>query len=86
MPLGEQGRVNGLPVQRERSERNAAQTADGGGEEEGVAKSIAAVKRMEPPYTVAIQLKIFTPVGRAMRRLDAPNAESQAGPRPTTNV
>ncbi len=50
------------------------------------AKCSAVVPRMSPPQSVAIQLKIFTPVGIAMSIVVAANAESAMGPRPTANM
>ena len=51
-----------------------------------MAKSIEVVKRIAPPHMVAIQLKIFTPVGTAMSMLAAPKTRSQgrAQARPRT--
>src|SRR5207244_6820887 len=50
------------------------------------AKWSAVVPRMSPPHRVAIQLKIFTPVGTAMSIVVAANTESAIGPRPTANM
>src|SRR5256885_16859028 len=50
------------------------------------AKCSAVVPRMSPPHSVAIQLKIFTPVGTAINMVVAANTESAIGPRPTANM
>ena len=50
------------------------------------ANNIAVVKRIAPPQSVAVQLKIFTPVGTAMNIVEIPNAETATGPRPTANM
>ena len=42
--------------------------------------------RSEPPQTVAIQLKIFTPVGIAISIEVIANAESATGPIPVANM
>ncbi len=47
---------------------------------------IAEVNRRSPLYIVAIQLKIFTPVGMAMIAVEMPNAVFATGPRPTANM
>ena len=47
---------------------------------------IAAVNRRSPLYIVAIQLKIFTPVGMAMIAVEMPNAVFATGPSPTANM
>ena len=39
-----------------------------------------------PPQMVAIQLKIFTPVGTAMNIVEIAKAEFATGPRPTANM
>ena len=49
---------------------------------EPMANIIGAFRRIEPPQIVAIQLKIFTPVGTAIRIVDIPNAELAIVPRP----
>ena len=51
-----------------------------------IAKFIAVVKRIEPPCSVAIQLKIFTPVGMAISIVVTPNTVSATGPIPTANM
>ena len=51
-----------------------------------MANSSGVRKRMLPPHSVAIQLKIFTPVGTAMNIVDRANAEFATGPRPTANM
>ena len=48
--------------------------------------SIGVVKRIDPPHIVAIQLKIFTPVGTAMNIVDKANAVLATGPSPTANM
>ena len=50
------------------------------------AKNSGARKRMRPPQSVMIQLRIFTPVGMAMSMVIIEKAESAAGPRPTANM
>jgi len=50
------------------------------------AKWKAVVKRMEPPHSVASQLKIFTPVGIAMSMVEMENAASATGPMPAANM
>src|SRR5207302_8810637 len=50
------------------------------------AKCNAVVPRMSPPHSVAIQLKIFTPVGTAINIVVALKTESAIGPRPTENM
>ena len=40
------------------------------------------MKLIEPPQSVAIQLKIFTPVGMAIRIVEMPKAEFATEPRP----
>ena len=42
--------------------------------------------RSEPPQIVAIQLKIFTPVGIAISIEVMANAESATGPIPVANI
>ena len=49
-------------------------------------KYIAVVKRIAPPQRVAVQLKIFTPVGTAMNMVDTLNAAVATGPSPTANM
>ena len=51
-----------------------------------MANSADVVKRIWPPYIVASQLKIFTPVGMAMSIVVMPNTESAIGPMPTANM
>ncbi len=51
-----------------------------------MAKSIAVVKRIEPPHNVPSQLKIFTPVGMAMIIVLATKNESAIGPSPVVNM
>src|SRR5881628_2205655 len=50
------------------------------------AKCSAVVPRMSPPHSVAIQLKIFTPVGTAINIVVPANTESAIGPSPTENM
>src|SRR5947209_8685039 len=45
-----------------------------------------AFTRILPPAIVAIQLKIFTPVGTAMNIVDRANADLATGPRPVANM
>src|SRR2546427_7863339 len=49
------------------------------------AKCSAVVPRIVPPHSVAIQLKIFTPVGTAISIVVAEKTESAIGPSPTEN-
>ena len=39
-----------------------------------------------PPHMVAIQLRIFTPVGTAMNIVDSENAATETGPMPEANM
>ena len=48
--------------------------------------SIGEVNRRSPRHIVAIQLKIFTPVGIAMIAVEMPNAVFATGPRPAANM
>ena len=41
---------------------------------------------MDPPQSVAIQLKILTPVGTATAMVEIAKAVSATGPRPTVNM
>src|SRR6266540_3563205 len=50
------------------------------------AKCSAVVPRIAPPQSVAIQLKILTPVGTAISIVVAEKTESAMGPRPTENM
>ena len=50
------------------------------------ANSMAVVMRSRPPTIVAIQLKIFTPVGIAMSMLVAEKIAFSVSPRPTANM
>ena len=50
------------------------------------ANFIATVKRICPPHIVAIQLKIFTPVGMAISIVASEKTESAIGPMPTENM
>ena len=51
-----------------------------------MAKSIETVKWMRPRHIVPVQLNILTPVGTAMRKLEAANVRVTASPRPTANM
>ena len=51
-----------------------------------IAKSIGVARRIRPPTIVAIQLKIFTPVGTAMSMLDAAKKKVSNAERPTANM
>ncbi len=51
-----------------------------------IANFIAVVKRIWPPHIVAIQLKIFTPVGIAMSIVMSEKTVSATAPRPTANM
>ena len=44
------------------------------------------VKVSFPPHIVAIQLRIFTPVGTAMNIVDTEKAATEMGPRPEANM
>ena len=50
------------------------------------AKSRGVRNRIAPRHRVAVQLKIFTPVGTAMNIVDTAKAELAYGPRPTVNM
>src|SRR5947209_5117719 len=50
------------------------------------ANSIGVLKLTEPRYIVAIQLKIFTPVGTAMSIVLDEKTASAMAPRPTENM
>ena len=51
-----------------------------------IAKSIAALNLIRPPHIVAIQLRIFTPVGTAINIVDSEKAATETGPIPDTNI
>ena len=51
-----------------------------------IAKSIGVLKRIEPPHSVPIQLKIFTPVGTAISMVVTAKTASASGPMPTANM
>ena len=51
-----------------------------------IENSIGVVKRMSPPHSVPIQLKIFTPVGIAMIIVETAKAVFATGPSPTANM
>ena len=48
--------------------------------------SIGVVNVSLPPHMVAIQLRIFTPVGTAMNIVDTEKAATEMGPRPEANM
>ena len=50
------------------------------------AKSIGVEKLSLPPHMVAIQLRIFTPVGTAMNIVDTEKAATDQGPSPEANM
>ena len=50
------------------------------------AKSIGVVKFNDPPHIVAVQLRIFTPVGMAISIVAAEKAAIGVGPRPVVNM
>src|SRR2546423_13147033 len=50
-----------------------------------IANFIATVNVRHPPYIVATQLRIFTPVGTAMNIVDTENAATEIGPTPEAN-
>ena len=50
------------------------------------AKYSGVLKRSDPPHMVAIQLKIFTPVGMAINIVVAENTVFPIGPSPTANM
>ena len=47
-----------------------------------IANNIGVLRRIEPPQPVPSQLKIFTPVGTAIRIVEMPKAELATVPRP----
>ncbi len=49
-------------------------------------QSIAVVNRIRPRHMVAVQLKIFTPVGIAMSMLPREKKRSAGTPRPAANM
>jgi len=51
-----------------------------------MANFIGTVKRTSPAHMVAIQLKIFTPVGIAMSIVISEKIESATAPIPTANM
>ena len=51
-----------------------------------IENSMGVSKRRSPRHSVAIQLKIFTPVGIAMITVEMPNAVLATGPRPVANM
>ena len=51
-----------------------------------IANFIAAVKRICPPHSVAIQLKIFTPVGIAISMVESVKNSCPASGMPTVNM
>ena len=50
------------------------------------AKYSGVLNRSDPPHMVAIQLKIFTPVGIAISIVVTENTVFAIGPRPTENM
>ena len=50
------------------------------------ANFMAVVHHSRPPYMVAIQLRIFTPVGTAMNIVDTEKAATETGPMPEANM
>ena len=50
------------------------------------ANIIEVVKRIRPPYIVAVQLKILIPVGTAISMLETPKARLAMWPMPTANM
>ena len=51
-----------------------------------MANSMGVVNFSDPPHSVPIQLKIFTPVGTAMNIVESEKADTATGPRPTANM
>ena len=51
-----------------------------------IENSIGVVNCSLPPHMVAIQLRIFTPVGTAMNIVDSENAATEIGPMPEANM
>ena len=51
-----------------------------------MANIIAVVNRSLPPHIVAIQLRIFTPVGTAMNIVVSENTATEIGPMPEANM
>ena len=51
-----------------------------------MANSIGVVKVSFPPHIVAIQFRIFTPVGTAMNIVDTEKAATEIGPSPEANM
>ena len=68
-----------LQVDGRRGVHDARETADREEPHEPAAKWSALVARIEPPQSVASQLKIFTPVGIAISIVAIENAESATG-------
>ena len=48
--------------------------------------NMGVLKVIFPPHMVAIQLRIFTPVGTAMNMVDRENAATEMEPIPETNM
>ena len=48
--------------------------------------SIGVLNFSRPPYIVASQLRIFTPVGTAMNIVDSEKAVTESGPMPDANM
>ena len=51
-----------------------------------IENSIGVVKLSFPPHIVAIQFRIFTPVGTAMNIVDTEKAATEIGPMPEANM
>ena len=51
-----------------------------------MANSIGVAKVNLPPYMVAVQLRIFTPVGTAMNMVATEKATTDMGPMPEANM
>ena len=51
-----------------------------------IENSIGVARRIWPPHMVAIQLKIFTPVGIAISIETAPKYESATAPMPVASM
>ena len=51
-----------------------------------MANFMAAVNRISPAHIVAIQLKIFTPVGMPISMVTSEKIESATAPIPTANI
>ncbi len=51
-----------------------------------IENSIGVVNLSLPPHMVAVQFRIFTPVGTAMNIVDTAKAATESGPRPEANM